>query len=369
MLPKTLKPEHHAEVRAALKAYLDLQREQGDEIPLARVAAQLEYKGKGVAASSLSQWLADKYPSSGDRITRAVNLWLDRNTLRQQAQGERAFVDTWIAEQIAAIVSLADRQQKLAVVVSPAGSGKTLVMRALAAERNAFIVTCSDQMTPRQFLLALANVIGLDRARLPNMLLMQAIADRLRERSCLVFLDEAHLLRPACASVIRWLYDNTGKQPGDPGVPFIMFGAMSIFDMIDDRRGSGSGQMWSRTIKFNVANRAGVVEDPERPGQIGRKLFTVEEVRQVLAGRQIRLSRDVLALVRDIACLQEHGTLRLAVDVVRYATDLWPGEQVTRDLIFEALDLAQDAEADVIRAKVHHAEAQDQATPAVAAAG
>ena len=54
--------------------------------------------------------------------------------------------------------------------------------------------------------------------------------------------------------------------------------------------------------------------------------------------------------------------------MVGYATDMWPSEPLTRDMIFEALNLAQDQEADTIFNKIQQAEAADAHTAVAASA-
>lgn len=361
MLPtgRPLTEEEVASVREAFLAYTH-DAETGKKISQGTVAREIDY-----SRSVLSNWVKGTYAGDVDKVTHAVNLWLERKARREQATGPSDYVATWVCEEMQAFVRLADRHRKMAAIVAPSGSGKDKVIEVLAEQLNAHVLECNDQMTPRQFLIALADELGLRVLSSPNMTLLREINKRLKDRSCLLFLNEAQQLRRKCASVIRSIYDQTG-------VPIILFGSEDIFSFIDDRAthsASGGGQFWSRCIKCNISRRRLADGDPDHPDRAGRPLFTVEEIRKFLAMKRVRLAREVLTLVWRIAQLEEHGTLRLAMDVVGYAADLWPSEPLTREMILEALDLAQDTEAAIVRNKIDRAEAADATDRVAATAG
>lgn len=252
-----------------------------------------------------------------------------------------------------ASVRLADRRQKMAAIVSPSGSGKDVVIAALAEELNGVVVYCDMSMTPTRLIQAIAEAIKL-RVINETYELKRRIIRRLKDRSTIIFVNEAQQLArrgtgAKCASVLRSVYDQTG-------VPICLFGSAEVFSFIDDRDpASGGGQLYRRCIKVNMLNRARLTEDPDHAGRVGRPLFSKDEVRHFLAMKQVKLSGDVFELLWQVANLTDHGTLGLVGDVVETIADLYPGDPITAEHVHTALALLLDAESEVIQAKLESA--------------
>jgi len=307
------------------------------------------------SAATLSAWLKGTYKGNNDNVTHAANMWIDRRARRQESQTPTKYVETWAVQEMAAMVRLADRRQKMAAIVAPPGSGKDMVIDALAEQLNGIVIYCSERTTPFKLLEAWAVALS-SRLLRGNGSLERRIIEAMRGRSMIVFLNEAQQLPKSCASTIRMIYDETK-------VPIVMFGSDDIFNFIDDRAGArgagGGGQFYRRCIKFNLKHRATLAEDPHHPGKAGRPLFTKDEVKKVLQTMpHVRLTGEVLALMTQIANLTRHGTLGLACDVIETIGDLWPGQPITRENVLVALStlLADDA----VKVKAELALEQDE---------
>jgi hypothetical protein len=231
---------------------------------------------------------------------------------------------------------------KMAAIVAPSGSGKDMVIRVLVERTGGLSLYAHDRMTPHGLEVELAKQLRLP-VRDRHADVGERVIAALLDRQSPVFLNEAHQLRPTCASTIRRIYDNAR-------VPILLFGAREVFRWIDDTGEHGDGQFARRCLKFSIASRLGQAEDPERPGHARARLFTVNEVRRVLEARKLTFRPDVVQLLTEIACLPDHGSLGLVIELCRAVLRLWPAEQVTPDMVRQALPLLLDAEAADINA-------------------
>lgn len=363
MLPldEKLTDEHIEAVRQAVHAFIT------DDAGVQMVTNKEIANEIGFSPAVISEFLKAKYKGDNARLARQMNLWVDRHRKRQRAQGNRGYITTWACERMAAYVRLADRRQKMVAVVAPSGAGKDMAIEVLADELNGAVIYCDTRTTATRLVHKIAESIGVkvinDTAQLER-----RIIKRLKDRSMVLMVNEAQTLAgrgkvgAACAGLLRSIYDQTG-------VPIVLFGSAEIFAFIDDRDpASGGGQLFRRCLKVNLMNLARQEEDPDRPGQLGRPLFSRDEVRRFLAMKQVKLAdSDAFDLLYQIANLTEHGTLGLCSDVVEAIADLWPGEAITCEQIYTALSVQLDAELDIVQAKIEAAQAADK--PARAKAG
>ena len=352
MLPieTELTAEQHQSVRHAVNDFTT--DDKGERV----VALNKIAKECGLSASIVSEFMKDRYKGDNDRVARALNLWLDRHVKRSRSQGRRVFVDTWVASEMAAMVRLADRRQKMAAIVSPSGSGKDMVIAALADELDGIVIYCDASTTATRLVQAIATDIGVPVIG-ETYKLKQRVIQRLKDRSVIILINEAQQMSRAgtgarCASILRSIFDQTG-------VPIVLFGSAEVFAFVDDRDpASGGGQLYRRCMKLNIINRARVTNDPDRPGQVGRPLFSKEEVKRFLAMKRVKLTGDVFRLMWHVANLTEHGTLGLCGDVIETIADLWSGDKITTEHVYSALALLLDSEADVIQARIESNEAE-----------
>jgi hypothetical protein len=186
-------------------------------------------------------------------------------------------------------------------------------------------------MTAREFLISLSVHLGFkDETFRSKASLLRFVVNRLQGTKRIIFLDEAHQLSKAIGC-IRAIHDQAG-------VPIVMAGTAEILNMVDDRA-DGRGQFSSRCIRFNVCEAVRDAQDP-RGGSAGRDLFTIEEIKAFFQMKRIRLTTDALRLMWLLACLPNHGTLRLVETLAEIALDLNAGVEVLdRSHIIEALEM------------------------------
>ncbi|MEM6258001.1 MAG: AAA family ATPase [Planctomycetota bacterium] len=348
MLPDgTLTDEHHDQVRS------DFDVLTKDDAGKRIISFQKVSRAIGRADNTISQWYSGKLPGDVDKVTRAVNSWIE-TTRQRQRLGSKDYVETWVAEQMMQRFRLAHNKNHMAVIVSPAGSGKDMVIAALADEFDGFVVYCDTTLTPKQLLVRIARQTGVKGTNCPAAELMDRIVHRLAGRNTALFINEAQKLRNQCADVIRAIHDQTG-------VTIAMFGSQDIFSLIDDRA-NGGGQFWRRCHKVNMLEQLRYAPNPGGAGC--RPLFTVDEIRAIARKKQIRLAKDGVAeMLAAIACLPAFGTLGLIDSLLSDIAFLYDEDRTaTVSRVTEVLIFGSDIEAEDILQQVgrdlpDHAEA------------
>ncbi len=295
-------------------------------ISLAQVAREVNY-----AASVISQWQGNTYRGDMEAVTRAINDWLERDARRAEAAKPKDYVKTWVAETMRTICHQADKRLMMAVIVAPAGSGKSKVLQAVCEETRGIYLVMDQTVTSRQFLQNLAITLGRKgECHSAAGSLMRFIVDTLKGTKRPIFIDEAHQLTKAISHV-RSIHDQAG-------VPIVMAGTVDILKLVEDRI-DGRGQFASRTIVCNLIDDVCNAEAPDG-GAAGRDLFTLDEIRAFFDSRKIRLATDALRLMWAVACLPNHGTLRLIGFLADMARDANPSADVLeRGHVLEAMAL------------------------------
>lgn len=329
MLPtnKPLSAQQNFEVISRLQGYL-----QERNITLAQVAREVDY-----SESVLSQWQNSNYKGNVDAVTRRVNTWMERDARRAQVARPKDTVSTWVAETMRSVALQADKRCMMAAIVSPAGTGKTKVLKAISDEMRGLYVYCTEALTEREFLAELWT--KLTNKKTPpgtKAATLRAVVACLAGTKRIILLDEAQQLSRAI-QVVRAVHDQAQ-------VPIVMAGTADILRYVDDRT-DGRGQFSSRTIRCNLMDFVSNAEDPDGTTS-GRDLFTIEEIQAFFAMRKIRLADDAMRLMWALACLPNFGTLRLVGTVADVAADVNIGaECLTRKQLLAALQLVVGGEA------------------------
>ncbi len=305
MLPSEgpLTPEQREDVRTAFVQYTFKH-----DVPFKQVSKQTGY-----SESVISQFKSGTYKGDVDEVTRVVNAWLERDVRARSGVIEIPYVPTKVAENFRAIAVEAHKTNRMAAIVMPAGSGKTMMLQVLAGEMRGFYIYVDEDDTPRQFVNKLAVAVG---AKVCHAIqeTKTGIIEKLRGTRRPVFIDEAHRLRRDLFSRIRSIYDQAM-------VPIIMGGTVEILASINDRAGS-RGQLSRRCIKYNLLEYIANVENDGPGGNnkaLGQPLFTREEIRTFLRNLNVKFDRDAFELLYGVACLPNHGCLGTLIDTASRA--------------------------------------------------
>jgi len=315
-----LKDEHHADVRQTFLNYIKI-----NKISMKSAAGQI-----GRTESVVSQWLKGKYRGDNDKTTKLINDWIERDARIRATESAGAYVKTWVAEAMKKTIDATCEMQRMLALVSASGSGKTMVIRACAEQRQGFYVYVDDNFTVNEFLHAVyMAVIGVPK-KPTNAAMKRNLVARLRGTRRPLFIDEAHTLSRQCFSIIRSLHDQAG-------IPIIMTGTDKIIERIDDRA-NGNGQFFRRCRTFDVRDHITNVENPGSP-KVGRTLYEIEEVRQFLAVRSVRFDAGAVELIYGIACLPGWGCLGTVHELVDWCRRKYPKQTVTRKQVIGVLSL------------------------------
>lgn len=319
-----LTDDNRQQVRLAYAAYTD-------RMGISNAAAA---KQIGVSASVLSQWVSNTYKGDNDKVTRAVNGWIERDARARDARIELPYVPTRIAEDMRLVAQLAHEHQCMAAIVCPAGTGKTKVIKVLAEEWSGWYVYADEDMSPKSFLEAVAEAVGVTDQPKTIPALKQAIVRKIAGTGRPLFLDEVHRLRPHVFSRIRSLHDRSE-------CPVIMTGTDEILVRIDDRS-SGRGQLHSRCVTYNAMDQAANVEGPDG-GKQGRPLYSRKEIEALFAHMPVRLTEGGMDMIWALACLPGYGCLRTVKRALELAYRKWADQEIGRDELLTVLKLFSGA--------------------------
>jgi len=297
-----------SEIVDHFKKYIDKH-----DITAAQVGREIQY-----APAVISAWMKESYKGDVSAVTRAINNWMERDARRKEARRPSDYVSMWLAEDYRTYVYLADKQKKMLVLVGPSGTGKTKVIKTLCEELRGLYVCCSENMTLRGLLLALAKELDWTRDGGHRYELERYVIERLAGTERIVFIDEAHLLGPTIRS-LRAIYDQAE-------VPIVMAGTDEIEGAVDDRA-HGRGQFTSRCIFYSALDHIRTTGGGRAAPNEGKDLFTVEEIKAFFAKRKIRLNRDGLQMIWALSCLAGYGCLRLVEAVIEMAFIIDPDVQ------------------------------------------
>jgi len=350
MLPAhaTLTEEQVRQIVDRFKAYL-----AEHDIKAAQVAREIKY-----VPAVVSPWTSGVYKGNVTNVTHAINSWMERDARRRQARRPSDYVRTWVAEDIRGYCYLADKHNRMAVMVAPAGTGKTKVLKMVAEETRGVYVCCSEKMRLQGLYLALARALGWGKSDTSSHQLEQFVVEQLNGTGRMVLIDEAHLIGPDIRAV-RSIHDGAG-------VPIVLVGTDAIENATDDSP-HGRGQFSSRCIDYNALDHADNSESPDGAAE-AKDLFSEEEIREFFASKKIRLDRDGLKMLWALACLPGHGCLRRVERIVQVAFSLAPdAEKLTRDDLLPALEMVASRKFALLQ-RLARRPLERWAEPAVAAA-
>lgn len=341
MLPqdKPITDEMIDEIRGRAKTYMARTGATGLQIA----------KECGYVRSVITEWLGGKYPGKSDEVARKVNEWMERDGRRRVAARPKDFVPTRVADYIRATVAQADKHCMIAVIVVPAGAGKTKVLKILTEQMNGLYLYCNQQLTPREFLRSLCDALGRREKTGTKAEMERWIVAKLKGTKRIIFLDEAHQLG-AALNCVRSIHDQAE-------VPIVLAGTSDILQQVNDRA-DGRGQFSSRCIFYNAIETAMNVEDPNGGKAGGKDLFSVEEIKAFFAMKKMRLADDAIQLCWALACLPNHGTLRLIEKTTSIVMDMEPELAViTRRHVLVALRMMVGEQVNYLqRVASRHAE-------------
>ena len=276
----------------------------------------------GISASVLSELHQGKYKGDVQRVLARIDEWLADEKLRGSREDERGFVMIGAAERAFACMRFAIKQGSMALIVAQSGSGKSMIAKAFAADRqDAYLITVDVCRGDARGVVGLVySALSLGWARAKGSRLAAILEHLNQKRSVVLLVDECQRLQRSGLEVLRSMYDSSDPS-GQRNTPIILFGDHSFYKLLMKSR---SGE--ASPIAPQVSRRIYPVFDLDEVGSGGKRsdaVYSVEDLSRVLRNRRLRLVTDVgIEWLCRLANLDGWGRIGLAVVVARVALEL-----------------------------------------------
>ena len=310
--PDAVTPALAGEVITALKAY-----QQRVGLKWKEVARSV-----GLSSTIVSSLVTGRLQGHWQEHIIDLDKWLEDELKREQTVRPVDFITTRLAETIFTVAGVASSLKGIGLVYGCAGIGKTMALRAVAAEKPGavFVSMKTSTATPMGVLQAIAAGIGLRDSYNDNQgALTLRLEQLLRGTARLILIDEIHKL---CGSkddkalhVLRDLYDATGA-------PMLWCGTIDLVRYLERRQADGReplAQIRSRIcVVRDLADSAGTGGGDDG----GDALYSIEEIRRVCGRGKMRLAPDAARYLFKLANIPDSGALRTCQNLVIIATKI-----------------------------------------------
>ena len=289
-------------------------------------AAELTRK-TDIKQSAISALRNDKWKGKrGTELTTASTLCRALNTIIRQKDADAArvdgFIKTKVAEAIYQRAHLVKMMRAMGVIVMPAGSGKTMALRALLDEYPGSVLLTANvtRTSVRAFLQMWARAIGRVESGL-SADIQDQIVNALVRSDRLIMIDECHKLPIQVLDVIREIWDAAQ-------IPILMSATPTFVERLHSRRVGAS----SRELLDQLSSRVAFVKDftelcasEDSPGG---SVSTIEDVKRIFSRGKIRLASDGARYLFELSQYPAAGGLRRCRMLVDMATTIFMGESI-----------------------------------------
>jgi DNA transposition AAA+ family ATPase len=330
--PANVTEQEAADVIAAVRS-----RMAGNRMSLTFVARSLGY-----SASVISQVFSRTYEGNWRQIALDLDRWLGDQVKSDEVFKPAGFVRIKVAEEIFAVAEAAMHLKGIGLVFGPSGIGKTLALRALAAEKPGAVfvsletIACSaagviEAIARTMRLIPSARQLAATRHSLAG------IKEKLQGTPRLLVIDEIHKLcgqaGDKALTVLRDLYDATQS-------PMLWCGTTDLVAYLE--RETGDAREPLAQIRRRITICRDLTERTMAPGGgPGEPLYTIDEIRAVFARSKMRLAADATRMLVELANVADGGHLGACAALVVMATTLHErrAEVLTADMLRGALGL------------------------------
>jgi hypothetical protein len=292
----------------------------------------------GIKPSAISSFLNDKWAGKvGTLYTTASLLARAVNTLLRQRQAEDTavggFVRVRFVERFGQIVQLVIKRKVMGVIVSDAGSGKTVCCEATRDDvaGSVLLTVGKTRSNVKPFLDYFAGALGVDAGGRTDGV-QDRIVNRLIGSDRLILVDEAHKLLVPTLDVLREIHDATH-------CPILMVATPVFRKTVTSSRVG----IANRELLDQLSSRIAIFCDlSELAGEDGKsaRLHDRDDIRRIFSRGRIRLSRDATDFLARLANTPAAGGLRRCRHLVQVCVDLWPDDEVTAERLRAALAMS-----------------------------
>ncbi len=280
----------------------------------------------GMSPSTISQVLNHKYAGDSKSIILDLDRWLDDEVKRASSPKPAEFVLTSVAREIQAVADLASQMNGIGMVYGQAGIGKTLALRAVAADKpgSTFVSLETVSATPQAVIEAIGRAMRVSPGNryASARHWFEAIKLALRGSGRLLIIDQIHKL---CGVDVkdRALYTLTDLHDAT-NAPQLWCGTEDMVEYLE------RGEVKGRESLAQIRSRIGICRDLHartvNGDGSGQALFTIADIRKVFAQGKLKLTRDGERYLLDLANAYGSGGLRTCVRAVLIATMVKKGE-------------------------------------------
>ena len=163
----------------------------------------------GLAKSTISMWLNGTYNGKKDKVTDAINNFIQRERERA-VENDLPFVNISIVKYISEIARLCHTQGKIGVCVGRAGLGKTVAVKKYTQEfLDSILIESDSGYTAKSLLKEIHRRLGLSgKGSVYD--LMGEVVRKLNQSGRLLIIDEAENLPYRALEITRRIHDKTG---------------------------------------------------------------------------------------------------------------------------------------------------------------
>ena len=163
----------------------------------------------GLAKSTISMWLNGNYNGKNDKITDAMNNFIQREKERS-VENDLPFVDISIVKYVSEIGRLCHTQGKIGVCVGRAGLGKTVAVKKYTKDfQDSILIESDSGYTAKSLLKEIHRRVGLSgKGSVYD--LMDEVVRKLNQSGRLLIVDEAENLPYRALEITRRIHDKTG---------------------------------------------------------------------------------------------------------------------------------------------------------------
>lgn len=163
----------------------------------------------GLAKSTISMWLNGNYNGKNDKITDAMNNFIQREKERS-VENDLPFVDISIVKYVSEIGRLCHTQGKIGVCVGRAGLGKTVAVKKYTKDfQDSILIESDSGYTAKSLLKEIHRRLGLfGKGSVYD--LMDEVVRKLNQSGRLLIVDEAENLPYRALEITRRIHDKTG---------------------------------------------------------------------------------------------------------------------------------------------------------------
>lgn len=163
----------------------------------------------GLAKSTISMWLNGNYAGKNDKVTDAINNFIQRERERS-VDNDLPFVNISIVQYVSEIARLCHTQGKIGVCVGRAGLGKTVAVKRYTKEfLDSILIESDSGYTAKSLLKEIHRRLGLSgKGSVYD--LMGEVVRKLNQSGRLLIIDEAENLPYRALEITRRIHDKTG---------------------------------------------------------------------------------------------------------------------------------------------------------------